>query len=221
MKLLIEQNFQDVGTIVEAVEVDGKKEKQYYIEGVFCQADTPNRNGRSYPLATMQKEVARYVKEAIEPGYLTACGELEHPERPNVSADRISHRILSLTMEGKNGMGRAKILETPCGKIVQSLLDEGLKLGVSTRGLGSVTEQNAVNVVGDDFRLSTVDIVTEPSCRDAVVESIMEGKSWAFVDGHYIEVLQDSVKKANKKQLDEAKTRAFRHFMNSLQIRVK
>jgi hypothetical protein len=220
MKLLIEQNFNNVGSIIESLEVDGKKEKQYFIEGIYMQADTPNRNGRSYPLSTMTREVNRYVKESIEPGYLTACGELEHPESPSINTERIAHRMLSLQMEGKNAIGRSKVLDTPCGKIVKSLMDEGLKIGVSSRGLGSVSESNGVNVVQDDFRLATVDIVAEPSCRDAVVESIMEGKEWAFVDGEYIEILREDVKRAKASQLEEAKLRAFTKFMNSLHIKV-
>jgi hypothetical protein len=217
MRLLVEK-FQRVETLIEAVA--DSPVKNYYIEGIFLQANTPNRNGRIYPLKTLEKEVDRYVTESIEPAYLSSCGELNHPlDDPSVNPDRISHRNLTFNLEGNNFIGKAKILtETVCGKTVKILMDEGLKLGVSSRGLGSLQEKEGHSEVQDDFRLSTVDIVSEPSVSEAIVESIMEGKEWDFIDGKYVEVFRTKIKNASRKNLEEAKLSALDQFFKSIRI---
>ena len=222
MKLLVEQRYgtSDVRALVESAE---GKPKQYFIEGVFLQSGTPNRNGRIYPTKIMKREVDRFVDEAVSKSTAAALGELGHPtgeQGPTLNMERVSHVITSLQMEGNNVYGRAKILDTPYGKIVKTFMDEGIVLGVSSRGLGSLQQRDdGVNEVQDDFHLATVDIVAEPSCRDAVVESIMESKSWEFVDGKFIEVIREGVKTAKgKKQLEEAKLKVFASFMKSLKV---
>ena len=177
MKLITEQ-IENVEILVE--EKNGKK--SLYIEGVFLQGDITNRNGRKYPMETLRKEVDRYTKTFIESS--RALGELGHPDGPTVNLDRVSHRIISLKEDGTNFIGKAKILNTPMGKIASSLLDEGVKLGVSSRGIGSLVKQEGCNVVGDDFMLATAaDIVADPSAPDAFVEGIMEGKEWVWDGG--------------------------------------
>lgn len=216
MKLLVEKNFHVETLITESV--DAAKQKEYFIEGIFLQADTKNRNGRIYPLAVLEAEVERYIKEAIEPCILASCGELNHRDDPAVDPDRIAQRNLSLRLEGKNFIGKAKVLDTPCGRIVKTLMDEGLKVGVSSRGLGSLVEKSDFSEVQNDFRLSTIDIVSEPSVSEAIVENIMESKEWDFIDGKYVEVFRENIKKANKSNLEEAKIREFKRFINSLKI---
>lgn len=217
MRLLVEK-YKEVDTLIESA--PDKVSKNYFIEGIFLQADTPNRNGRVYPLETLQKEVDRYIKESIEPGYLSSCGELNHPlDDPSVNPDRISHRNLTFRLEGKNFIGKAKILtETTCGKTVKILMDENLKLGVSSRGLGSLEKKEDYSEVQDDFRLSTVDIVSEPSVSEAIVESIMEGKEWDFIDGKIVEVFRTKIKNANRATLEEAKLKALQSFFKSISI---
>ena len=167
---LIREEIETVDFIVE--ERNGKK--SMYIEGVFLQGDLQNRNGRMYPMGTLRKEVQRYNENHIKAG--RALGELGHPEGPTVNLDRVSHKIVSLKENGQNFVGKAKILNTPMGKIAESLINEGVKLGVSSRGIGSLkTNNEGVNIVGDDFMLSTAaDIVADPSAPDAFVEGIME-----------------------------------------------
>lgn len=215
MKLLIESDL--TLDVAKSVQRD-KGGKSYFIEGIFLQADTKNRNGRVYPEAVLDKEVNRYVTEVIDKNLIGSCGELCHPaDSPEVNPDRISHRILSLTKEGKNYIGKAKILtEAPCGKIVKILMDEGLKIGVSSRALGSLQEVNGIQEVQDDLRISTVDIVGEPSVEDAIVDSIMESKEWDFVDGKIVEVFRERVKKSSMKNLEETKLRALKLFFSSL-----
>ena len=192
-----------------------------YIEGVFLQGDLQNRNGRMYPIAVLRKEVARYNENHIQSG--RALGELGHPDGPTVNLDRVSHKIVSLKESGSNFIGKAKILGTPMGKIATSLIEEGVKLGVSSRGIGSLKPtREGVNVVGADFMLSTAaDIVADPSAPDAFVEGIMEGKEWVWDGG----VLRErSAAKAyreintlvTQKQLDEKKLDVFNNFLNSL-----
>ena len=180
---LISEEVQDVEYITEEKE-DGKK--NYKIKGVFMQADIKNRNGRVYPMEILQKEVKRYNKQYINEK--RAFGELGHPDRPTVNLERASHMITGLYPDGKNFIGEAKILSTPMGNIVKNLMDEGAKLGVSSRGMGSLDQKNGANYVRDDFYLATAaDIVADPSAPNAFVEGIMEGKEWIWDNGTLVE----------------------------------
>ena len=215
MKLITEQ--------IEPVEVltedkDGKKDT--YIKGVFLQTEITNRNGRMYKYETMSREVNKYNEEFIQRG--RALGELGHPEGPTVNLDRVSHKIVELYPEGKNFIGKAKLLETPMGKIAKNLLEEGVQLGVSSRGLGSLKKEGTTSVVADDFILSTAaDIVADPSAPDAFVSGIMEGKEWVQVDGRFKEAQIEAVKEAldnapSLEELSERKVAAFSAFLRSL-----
>ena len=176
---LISEEINDVEYITEQKE-GGKKD--YKIKGIFMQADIKNRNGRVYPMEVLQKEVNRYDKEHIK--QKRAFGELGHPEGPTINLERASHMITSLTPDGKNFIGEAKILTTPMGEIVKNLIDEGAKLGVSSRGMGSLNQKNGANYVRNDFYLATAaDIVADPSAPNAFVEGIMEGKEWVWNNG--------------------------------------
>ena len=180
---LISEEVQDVEYITEEKE-DGKK--NYKIKGVFMQADIKNRNGRVYPMETLEKEVNRYNKEYIKEN--RAYGELGHPDGPTVNLERASHMITALYPDGKNFIGEAKVLSTPMGNIVKNLMDEGGKLGVSSRGMGSLEQKNGANYVGKDFYLATAaDIVADPSAPNAFVEGIMEGKEWVWNHGSLVE----------------------------------
>ena len=183
VKLMSESTLQDVEYITE--EADNGK-KNYKIKGVFMQADIKNKNGRIYPMEILQKEVKRYNKEFINEK--RAYGELGHPEGPTVNLERASHMITALYPDGKNFIGEAKVLSTPMGEIVKSLMDEGAKLGVSSRGMGSLEQKNGANYVRDDFYLATAaDIVSDPSAPSAFVEGIMEGKEWVWTHGALLE----------------------------------
>lgn len=202
-------------------EENKKGGKDYFIEGIFLQSELKNRNGRMYPESVMDKEVGRYLKEAVENN--RAYGELGHPDNPSINLDRVSHMITSLRKEGTNWIGRAKILETPMGNIARGLLDGGANLGVSSRALGSLKmNEEGVQVVQDDFMLSTAaDIVADPSAPDAYVQGIMEGKEWAFVDGNFVERDIEETRKfinraAANKQLVEAQIKAFQHFLSKI-----
>ena len=190
MKLITEE-ISDVKFITEG---KGSKKKMY-IEGVFLQGDLKNRNGRMYPVNTLAKEVNRYNEAFVAKG--RALGELGHPDGPTVNLDRVSHKITSLRQEGNNFVGKAQLLETPMGKIAKSLLDEGVTLGVSSRGVGSLRESsNGCKVVGEDFMLATAaDIVADPSAPDAFVSGIMEGKEWVWEGGILREQLASQTKK--------------------------
>ena len=180
---LFSEAIEDVEYICEEKE-SGKK--NYKIRGVFMQADVKNRNGRVYPMDVLQKEVTKYNKNFIQ--QKRAFGELGHPDGPTVNLERVSHMITSLVPDGKDFIGEAKILETPMGKIVKNLMDEGAKLGVSSRGMGSLNQKNGANYVRDDFYLATAaDIVADPSAPNAFVEGIMEGKEWVWNNGALIE----------------------------------
>ena len=180
---LISEEVQDVEYITEEKE-NGKKD--YKIKGIFMQADIKNRNGRVYPMEILQKEVKRYNKQYINEK--RAFGELGHPDGPTVNLERASHMITSLAPDGKNFIGEAKILKTPMGKIVESLMDEGAKLGVSSRGMGSLNQKNGANYVRNDFFLATAaDIVADPSAPNAFVEGVMEGKDWVWNNGNLVE----------------------------------
>jgi len=180
---LFSEAVEEVQYITEAKEGGGKN---YKIKGIFLQADIKNRNGRIYPMEVLEKEVTRYNKKFINEK--RAYGELGHPEGPTVNLERVSHMVTELYPDGKNFIGEAKIMETPMGKIVKSLMDEGGKLGVSSRGMGSLNQKNGVNYVRDDFYLATAaDIVADPSAPNAFVEGIMEGKEWVWNNGALIE----------------------------------
>jgi len=219
---LIREEIESVDFIIE--EKNGKK--SMFIEGIFLQGDLKNRNGRMYPMETLRREVQRYTENHIESG--RALGELGHPDGPTVNLDRVSHKIVSLKENGSkengsNFIGKAKILSTPMGKIAESLIGEGVKLGVSSRGIGSLRPtREGVNVVGDDFMLSTAaDIVADPSAPDAFVEGIMEGKEWVWDGGILRENLAKKTYKqintlVTQKQLDEKKLDLFNNFLNSL-----
>ena len=214
---LIKEVFDTTNVIVE--EKLGKG-KQYFIEGIFLQSALQNRNNRMYPEHVMDREVGRYIKEAVENN--RAYGELGHPENPSINLDRVSHIITSLRKEGTNYVGRAKILDTPMGQIAKGLLDGGANLGVSSRALGSLQlNKEGVQVVQDDFMLSTAaDIVADPSAPDAYVRGIMENKEWVFVDGKFvernIEEAQALIRNASSKNLQEAKIRAFQIFLSKI-----
>ena len=216
MKLITEQ-IEDVEFIVE--NRGGKK--SMFIEGIFLQGDIQNRNGRMYPMNTLRKEVQRYNESFVSSG--RAVGELGHPEGPTVNLDRVSHKIVSLKESGSNFVGKAKILNTPMGKIAQNLIDEGVKLGVSSRGLGTLdVNEQGVKIVSDDFTLATAaDIVADPSAPDAFVAGIMEGKDWVWDGGIVREQLaHKTYKKVNTlvdtKQLEENKLGLFHDFLSNL-----
>ena len=202
----------------ELVEEDGKP-KKYFIEGIFMQSEKKNKNGRVYPLPVLEKEVSRYVKEYVEPK--RAFGELGHPDGPTVNLDRASHMILSLKKEGKNFVGRAKILDTPNGKIVKCLIDEGARLGVSSRGMGTLKPVDKTQVVQDDFYLATAaDIVADPSAPNAFVEGIMEGREWIWDNGllreQDIERARNNILKASSRELEEVKLNEFKNLLSKL-----
>ena len=214
---LIREEIETVEFLVE--QKNGKK--SMYIEGVFLQGNIKNRNGRMYPMETLRREVGRYNESNIVSG--RALGELGHPDGPTVNLDRVSHKIVSLKESGSNFIGKAKILNTPMGKIASSLLDEGVKLGVSSRGIGSLKPtKEGFNVVGDDFMLATAaDIVADPSAPDAFVEGIMEGKEWVWEGSILRERKAEQMKNAVEslviqKQLDEKKVELFNNFLSSL-----
>ena len=212
---LITETIEDVQILTE--ETNGKKD--YKIKGVFMQADIKNRNGRIYPVETLAKEVRRYTKEFIEKK--RAFGELGHPDGPTVNLERVSHMITSLKPEGKNFIGEAKVMDTPYGKIVKNLIDEGAVLGVSSRGMGSIQQQNGRNMVGKDFYLATAaDIVADPSAPDAFVEGIMEGKEWVWDNGVLksvtVEQYKSEIEKAKRQELAEKKSKIFADFMSKL-----
>ncbi len=214
---LIREEIETVDFIVE--EKNGKK--SMFIEGIFLQGDLQNRNGRMYPMATLRKEVQRYNENHIQKG--RALGELGHPEGPTVNLDRVSHKIVSLKESGSNFIGKAKVLNTPMGNIAKSLIDEGVKLGVSSRGIGSLKPtREGVQVVSDDFMLSTAaDIVADPSAPDAFVEGIMEGREWVWDGGvlreqNVAKTYREINTLVTQKQLDEKKVELFTDFLNTL-----
>ena len=214
---LIREEIESVEVIVE----QRNGQKHLYIEGIFLQGDIKNRNGRMYPCETLAREVGRYNEQFVQKG--RALGELGHPDGPSINLDRVSHKITSLRQEGTNFIGRAQILSTPMGQIAKSLLDEGVKLGVSSRGMGSLREdRNGIKIVGEDFMLATAaDIVADPSAPDAFVNGIMEGKEWVWDGGILREKLAEKTyKKINtlvdQKRLEENKLRLFNNFLSNL-----
>ena len=216
MKLITEE-INSVEFIVE--ELNGKK--SMFIEGVFLQTEQPNRNNRVYKRSIMEREVARYTEKYISNG--RALGELGHPDGPTVNLDRVSHKIVSLRQEGNNFIGKAKLLETPMGKIAKNLIDEGVTLGVSSRGIGSLSEtRQGYKLVGEDFMLATAaDIVADPSAPDAFVQGIMEGKEWVFENGllreQQIDAAQSTINKlVESRQFEEKKVQLFQDFLSNL-----
>ena len=214
---LIREEIEQVEVIVE--NRNGKK--NLFIEGVFLQGEIKNRNGRMYPMSTLAREVGRYNENFVEKG--RALGELGHPDGPTVNLDRVSHKIVSLKEEGNNFIGKAKILGTPMGKIASNLLGEGVKLGVSSRGVGSLNKTNeGYSVVGEDFTLATAaDIVADPSAPDAFVDGIMEGKEWVWDGGIIRERLASKTYKrintlVDQRKLDEQKLSVFEDFLANL-----
>ena len=216
LKLISEHIEQDAEYLIEEKE-DGKKD--YKIKGIFMQADIKNRNGRIYPVGTLAKEVKRYNEQFINKK--RAFGELGHPDGPTVNLERVSHMITSLKPEGKNFVGEAKIMDTPYGKIVKNLIDEGAQLGVSSRGMGSLQSGSQGNVVGKDFYLATAaDIVADPSAPDAFVEGIMEGKEWVWDNGILksmeVERYKEEIEKTKRAELAEKKASIFKHFLSKI-----
>jgi|TARA_R100000030_G_scaffold39734_3_gene29767 hypothetical protein len=212
---LITETIEHIEVLTE--EKNGKKD--YKIRGVFMQADIKNRNGRIYPVETLAKEVKRYTTEFIDKK--RAFGELGHPDGPTVNLERVSHMITSLKPEGKNFIGEAKVMDTPYGKIVKNLIDEGAQLGVSSRGMGSIQQQNGRNVVGRDFYLATAaDIVADPSAPDAFVEGIMEGKEWVWNNGVLksieVEQYKEEIERTKRQNLAEKKSKIFADFLSKL-----
>jgi len=214
MKLITEQ-IENVNVISEG----NGDSKKLYIEGVFLQSELKNRNGRMYPFSVLEKEVSRYNEEYIKTS--RALGELGHPDGPTVNLDRVSHRITSLAAEGTNFVGKAQILDTPMGKIAKSLLEDGVKLGVSSRGMGSIDKREDCNVVMDDFMLATAaDIVADPSAPDAFVNGIMEGKEWAWDNGILKETkvakYKSYIDDATRHDLEERTLTVFNNFLQGL-----
>lgn len=213
---LIREEIQDVKYLVES---DGKGGKNHFITGIFMQAEKQNRNGRVYPMSVLAKEAARYNTEYVQKN--RAFGELGHPENPQINLDRVSHMITKLYPDGTNFIGKAKILDTPNGKIVKSLLDGGASLGVSTRGVGSLRPHNGYQQVQDDFKLATAaDIVADPSAPDAFVQGIMEGKEWIFENGKWKEQEYYHAKKliseASKSEIESVALKIFENYFSKL-----
>ena len=205
---LITEHTNEVEYIVEG------KNKEQYIKGIFMQSDIKNQNGRVYPFSVLKKEVRNFNEKYVKQD--RALGELGHPMGPTVNLDRVSHMITELYEDGKNFVGKAKIIDTPNGKIVKNLLESGVRLGVSSRGLGSVkTNKNGVNEVQDDFVLSTVDIVSDPSAPDAFVNGIMEGKEFSLT-GEVEYEIQQEIKNTVKFRLEQKKIELFKRFMGGL-----
>jgi hypothetical protein len=219
MKLISEFTETGLECIVEAKE---NGEKNYVIEGVFAQADQKNRNGRVYPKAIMENAVNKYVQDQVSKK--RAVGELNHPEGPTVNLDKVSHLITDLKFEGNNVIGKAQILDTPMGKIVKGLLEGGVQLGVSTRGMGSLEQKNGVMYVKEDFILSTVDIVQDPSAPDAFVNGIMEGVDWVWNNGilepQVIEEMETEIKQATIAQQPEVQIREFKNFLSLIKSKL-
>lgn len=215
MKLISEYVESDL-VISEAAGKNGKK--NLIVEGVFMQADQRNRNGRIYERKILENAVNRYIKEQVNTG--RAVGELNHPEGPTINLDKVSHKITELRWDGSDVYGKATILKTPMGQIVEGLLEGGVKLGVSSRGMGSLVEKNGVMYVKDDFMLSTIDIVQDPSAPGAFVNGIMEGVDWIWENGiikpQEIELIETEIKNARRSQLPEVEIRAFQSFLSKL-----
>ena len=214
MKLITELYEDNLSYVTE--EHNGKKNT--IIEGIFMQAESKNRNGRIYPRGVMEKAVNKYVTEQVNRG--RAVGELNHPEGPTINLDKVSHRITELKWDGNNVMGKALVLDTPMGQIVKGLVEGGVQLGVSSRGMGSLVNRNGVNVVGEDFILATVDIVQDPSAPEAFVNGIMEGVEWIWENGllkqQEIEKYETEINNASSSQLAESQLKVWKDFLSKL-----
>lgn len=217
---LIREYVEDIKLLTEAAP-DGKK--AYYIEGVFMQAEIPNKNKRMYSLDILREEVNRYTNEMVNLN--RAYGELGHPDSPTINLERVSHMIKSLTLEGSNFIGKAKVMDTPYGNIVKALIDEGAQLGVSSRGMGNlIPGNNGINTVKDFHLATAADIVADPSAPDAFVRGIMEGKEWVFVNGCYVEADMSAAKKSiekasrsvNRHEVERVALGLFEAFMRKL-----
>ena len=211
---LITETVEEVAYLTE--NKDG--EKQFFIEGVFMQAEQKNKNGRVYPKQILAKEANRYVTEYVNKN--RALGELNHPSGPSVNLDRVSHKVTWLYENNNDFYGKAKILDTPCGQIVKNLMSEGVKLGVSTRGMGSLEKRGSVNVVKEDFMLAAIDIVADPSAPNAFVNGIMEGREWIWDNGllkeQQIAEYRDTLKKTPSKKLQAESIKLFADFLKKL-----
>ena len=219
MKLIAEYTDHKIEALVEAKE-DGSK--SHFIEGIFMQSEQKNRNGRVYPKQVMESAVDTYVTEQVKQG--RAVGELNHPDGPTVNLDKVSHKIESLDWDGNDVVGKARILNTPMGNIVKGLLEGGVQLGVSTRGMGSLEERNGTMYVKDDFMLNTVDIVQDPSAPTAFVNGIMEGVDWVWNNGviqpQVIEKMETEIKTAPRADLYEVQTREFKNFLSLMKTKL-
>ena len=219
MKLIAEYCDQRIEVLTEAKDGGGKN---YFIEGIYMQSEQKNRNGRVYPKSIMEKAVHKYVTEQVKTK--RAVGELNHPDGPTVNLDKVSHLIESLDWDGNDVIGKARILETPMGQIVKGLLDGGVQLGVSTRGMGSLEERNGVMYVKDDFMLNTVDIVQDPSAPTAFVNGILEGVDWVWNNGviqpQVIEKMETEIKNAPRADLYETQVREFKNFLSLMKTQL-
>jgi hypothetical protein len=215
MKLITETLESNIEVFTESKQ-NGKKD--FFIEGIFMMADSKNRNGRIYESKVLQPAVEKYSEDQVKTG--RAVGELNHPEGPTINLDKVSHLITKLEWNDSNVIGKAKILDTPMGQIVKGLLEGGVKLGVSSRGMGSLETRNGVNFVKGDFQLATVDIVQDPSAPSAFVNGIMEGVEWIYDNGilkpQEIEQIETEIKRTPKAQLAEAQVRVFQNFLSKL-----
>ena len=214
MKLISEFNDQELNFITEGKD----DEKKYVIEGIFAQANNKNRNGRIYPREVMSSAINKYNRDQVAPG--RAVGELNHPEGPTVNLDKVSHKIDNLVLEANDVMGKATILNTPMGEVVKGLLDGGVKLGVSTRGMGSLEQRNNAMVVKPDFMLNAIDIVQDPSAPGAFVNGVMEGVEWVWhngiIEAKTIEKMETEIKNAPRANLYETQVREFKNFLSLL-----
>ena len=214
MKLISEFNDQELNFITEGKD----DEKKYVIEGIFAQANNKNRNGRIYPREVMKSAINKYNRDQVAPG--RAVGELNHPEGPTVNLDKVSHKIDNLVLEGNDVMGKATILNTPMGEVVKGLLDGGVKLGVSTRGMGSLEQRNNAMVVKPDFMLNAIDIVQDPSAPGAFVNGVMEGVEWVWhngiIEAKTIAKMETEIKNAPRANLYETQVREFKNFLSLL-----
>ena len=218
MKLIAEYTENNLEVLTEQ---NDNGEKTYAIEGIFMQAETKNRNGRIYPREVMNKAVGKYINDQVSKG--RAVGELNHPEGPTVNLDKVSHKIESLDWKGNDVVGKATILETPMGQIVKGLLDGGVNLGVSTRGMGSLKNGNNAMVVQPDFMLNAVDIVQDPSAPSAFVNGVMEGVEWVWnngiIEAQTIEQMETEIKKTPRSDLYETQVREFKNFLSLLKTK--
>jgi hypothetical protein len=211
---LITETIEEVAYLTE----NANGEKQHFIEGVFMQAETKNKNGRVYPKPILVKEAQRYVTEYVNKN--RALGELNHPTGPSVNLDRVSHKVTYLYENNNDFYGKAKILDTPCGQIVKNLMNEGVKLGVSTRGMGSLEKRGGINVVKEDFMLAAIDIVADPSAPNAFVNGIMEGREWIWDNGilkeQQIADYHNTLKRTPKRKLEQESIKLFSDFLRKI-----